>query len=193
MLLLSKEKEQTEKKAENPFRKYEDKCLLDLPQVSTFATLWCGGDICRSSLLRDFHLSISCCGNSMKSRSNGCQDHTGFSKSSTNVNDWWWPNSKRLSTQICAAADLALPSPGVWTSFLVPRAPHELAALGFHQKVVGFPHRKCWGINRSDAVSYLHVYPAFSLSRAGLSWALGSVKTLSNYHMIITHCNFSQA
>lgn len=155
--------------------------------------LWCGGAVCRSNLPRDFHLSISCCGNSMKSRSSGCQDQTGFSKNSKYMSDWWWPNSKRLSIQICTAADLTLPSPGFWTLFLVPRGSHELAALGFRQKLVDFPQRKCWWINRSDTVSYSHVYAAFSLSRAGLSRALGSVKMLSNYHMIITHCNFSQA
>lgn len=155
--------------------------------------LWCGGAVRRSNLPRDFHLSISCCGNSMKSRSSGCQDQTGFSKNSKYMNDWWWPNSKRLSIQICTAADLTLPSPGFWTLFLVPRGSHELAALGFRQKLVDFPQRKCWWINRSDTVSYSHVYAAFSLSRAGLSRALGSVKMLSNYHMIITHCNFSQA
>ena len=100
MLILSKEKEQMENKPETPFSKYAATCLPDLPQASTFATLWCGGAVCRSNLLWDFQLIIGCCGNSMKSRSNGCQDQTGFSKNSTYVNNWWWPNSERLSTQI---------------------------------------------------------------------------------------------
>lgn len=120
MLILSKEKEQMENKAENPCSKHADKCLPGLLQASTFATLWCDGAVCRSSLLTDFHSSTSCCGNSMKSRSNGCQDQTGFSKNSLYANDWWWPGSKRLSKQICTAADLLLPSPGVWTLLLVP-------------------------------------------------------------------------
>lgn len=140
-----------------------------------------------------FHLSASCCGNSMRSRSDGCQDQMGFSKNSTHMDSWWWPNSKRLPTQIGAAADLALPSPGVWTLSLNPRDSLEFAALGFHQKLMGFPQRKCWWINRSDRVSYSDVYAAFSLSRAGLSPVLSSVKVLSNYYMIITHCSFSQA
>lgn len=89
MLILSKEKEQMENKAENPFSKYADKCFPDLPQVSTFATLLCGGAVRRSNLLSNFHLNIGCCGNSMKNRSNGCQDQMGFSKNSTYVNDWW--------------------------------------------------------------------------------------------------------
>lgn len=43
MVLLSKEKEQMENKAENPVSKHPDKCLPALPQASTFATLWCMG------------------------------------------------------------------------------------------------------------------------------------------------------
>lgn len=182
-----------ENKAETPFGKSTAKRLPDPPQASTFAALWFGRAVYRSSLLRDFHLSASCCGNSMKSRSDGCQDQMGFSKNSTHMDSWWWPNSKRLPTQIGAAADLALPSPGVWTLSLNPRDSLEFAALGFHQKLTGFPQRKCWWINRSDRVSYPDVYAAFSLSRAGLSPVLSSVKVLSNYYMIITHCSFSQA
>lgn len=190
MLILWKEKEQMKNKAENPCSKYTDKCLPDLPQASTFTTLCCSGAICRSSLLRDFHLSTSCCGNSMKSRSDGCQDQTGFSKNSTYVNDCWWPYSSRLSTQICTATDLMLPSLGVWSLFLVPRGSHELASPRFHQKLTDFPQRKCWRVNGSDTVPCSRVYAAFALSRAGLSPALGSVKMLSNYHMIITQRSF---
>lgn len=193
MLILSKEKEQGKNKAENPCSKYADKCLPDLPQASTFATLCRGGAGCRSSLLRDFHLSTSCCGNNMKSRSDGCQDQTGFSKNSTYVNDCWWPYSKRLSTQICTATDFTLPSRRVWSLFLVPRGSYELASPRFHQKLRDFPQRKCCQVNGSDTVPCSHVYAAFSLPRAGLSRALGSVKMWSNYHMIITHRSFSQA
>lgn len=54
MLILSNDKAQRENKAETLIGKYTAKCLPDPAQASTFAVLWFGGAVYRSSLLKDF-------------------------------------------------------------------------------------------------------------------------------------------
>lgn len=89
MLILSNDKAQTENKAETPFGKYTAKCLPDLPQASALVPCDLVGLSIDPACSKIFHLSISCCGNSMKSRSDGCQDQMGFSKNSTYSDSWW--------------------------------------------------------------------------------------------------------